>query len=128
MTTLERQLANEIAKDITKGGDGEKLDAWAKRSPFLPAPLGLVAKLYAEITMLREKVADLEQRPAIAYKGTWDPSRLYAAGDLVTFSGSMWAAKTASVSRRPPDAAAWQLCVRKGADGRDCICGKDTKR
>jgi hypothetical protein len=77
------------------------------------------------IEELKKRVTELEQRPVVAYKGIWNEHQLYGAGEFVTFSGSMWIAKTACIGRRPgTDPNGWQLVVKRGADGRD---GKDLR-
>ena len=73
------------------------------------------------VNALTKRVAELEARPAgVQYRGVWDATRLYAKDEAVTFTGAVWIALSANVSRRPPAAGIWQLAVRKGADGRDC--------
>jgi hypothetical protein len=123
MTALSKKLAAEVQRDID-GHDGETLQEWAKRSPFLPSPLAVVASLAAKITTLEAKIAELEQRPAaISYKGVWNAGTRYSVGDATTDHGGIWIAKAASVSRRPgsdQSAAFWQLAVQRGRDGKPC--------
>jgi hypothetical protein len=125
MTPLSKALATEVQRDI-EGRDGEKLQEWAKRSPFLPSPLAVVASLAAKIAALEAKIAELEQRPAagLKYCGTWDGSRVYAKDEAITHAGAMWVALTSNISRRPPADGVWKLAVRKGSDGKDgrCVC------
>ncbi len=79
-----------------------------------------VSALTAEHAALTARITALEARQ---YKGVWDASTLYAAGAMVTHSGSTWSAKSDSIARRPgSDPNAWQLACKAGRDGRD---GKD---
>lgn len=130
MTALSKKLAAEVQRDID-GHDGETLQEWAKRSPFLPSPLAVVASLAAKITTLEAKVAQLEQRPAsVKYCGVWNVATRYNIGDAATFDGGVWIAKQPSVSRRPggtDSATFWQLAVQRGRPGKPCSCPHCTK-
>jgi integrin beta 3 len=55
--------------------------------------------------------------PALIYRRAYEKGRAYAAGDVITRKGALWVALE-DTSSEPP-AAAWQLCVRSGADGKD---------
>jgi hypothetical protein len=64
------------------------------------------------------------------YCGVYLSERAYDAGDQVTYGGNQWIAKRATMLR--PDehgdgARDWQLCVRKGRDGKQGLPGKDGK-
>ena len=55
------------------------------------------------------------------YKGVWEPGA-YVAGSIVTHGGSAWIAKTTTGSKPGEPAIesrAWQLMVKRGADGKD---------
>jgi hypothetical protein len=67
---------------------------------------------------LARRVAMLEQRPALEYKGVWQSDVAYSTGAVVTRSGSMWTALISSRGLAPGQGnAGWQLCV-KGAPRR----------
>jgi hypothetical protein len=70
---------------------------------------------------LDARVKALEDRPGgVEYKGTWAADRLYGKNQAVTCAGSLWIALSPSVSRRPGvSEGVWQLCCKKGADGKD---------
>jgi hypothetical protein len=79
-----------------------------------------LAQRDAEISALKIAVATLQERPPnMTYKGIWLSNEAYTAGDVTTFDGHMWYAKTASTGVRPGSSPAWQLCVRAGRDLRD---------
>jgi hypothetical protein len=62
---------------------------------------------------LEAKIAELEARPAgVSYQGTWDATKVYGRDQAITWGGSLWIAKSASIGKKPPDAC-WQLAVRK---------------
>jgi hypothetical protein len=70
----------------------------------------------------------LEERsfrlPVVLYRGTYTEGRTYDAGDVVTHQRSAWCCLTTTGTRPGEAAAAWQLMVMRGRDGRD---GKDPK-
>ena len=75
-------------------------------------------KIAEAVAPLREKIAALEARPDIKYCGTWHDSTTYEPGDFTTFAGSMWHCRARCHGRRPGEAPdAWQLAVKRGADG-----------
>lgn len=54
---------------------------------------------------------------AIVYRGIWNVDTPYEVGDVVTFGGSSWIARTESASVKPGgDEAVWQLMVKRGRD------------
>jgi hypothetical protein len=54
------------------------------------------------------------------YKGVWSAGD-FLKGDMVTFGGSVFVAKR-DTNSRPESDDSWQLCVKRGRDGKD---GKD---
>jgi hypothetical protein len=72
----------------------------------------------AELSPLRERIAELEARPTMKYAGVFDRTRSYKAGAVVTYQGSAWVANLESKGVRPGDGAAWQLMVKRGKDAR----------
>lgn len=68
---------------------------------------------------LEARVAELESKPSVEYRGVWRSNEEYRRGNLVTHDGSMWHAEIVSNGLIPGDGtAAWKLCVKKGKDGR----------
>jgi hypothetical protein len=58
--------------------------------------------------------------PVMVYKGIWKEGA-YAKGNTVTTGGSLWHCNK-DTTDKPGTSEAWQLCAKKGTDGRD---GKD---
>ena len=72
---------------------------------------------------LEERLTALEKRPVLTYRDLWREGTSYAAGDSVSWSGSLWAARADGLLERPSlDSDSWRLVVKRGRDGRD---GKD---
>lgn len=65
------------------------------------------------------RLTALEARQkAFRYRGTWRSDEQYDEGNFVTHAGSIWHCKHATHGK-PGDSDAWQLAVKRGADGRD---------
>jgi hypothetical protein len=79
------------------------------------------APLCDRILALEQRCGALERQPrGLQYCGVWTEGHRYAKGDVVTDAGSMCAALANSVTSRPTDdPGSWQLCVKRGKDGRD---------
>lgn len=77
----------------------------------------------AELAALADRVARLEGQlktagPGLRYRGVFQDGDEYAAGDVVTFRGSMWHAWESTAARPGDNGSAWQLCVKAGRDSR----------
>lgn len=57
--------------------------------------------------------------PTMVYKEVWKEGETYQKGHVVTWGGSMWIAKNADVTSKPATSSDWQLCVKRGTDGKD---------
>lgn len=53
-----------------------------------------------------------------SYQGVWDGAKSYVRNQTVTHAGSLWISKRETNSKPGTDDS-WQLCVKKGRDGRD---------
>ena len=73
-------------------------------------------RIAAAVQPLESRVVELEARE---YQGVWEHDKTYAKGAMVTHDGSLWIARSASISVRPGTTPVWQLAIRKGRDGRD---------
>jgi hypothetical protein len=71
----------------------------------------------AAVMPLRDRIAELEARPALKYCGVWSEG-VYQEGHFVSHGGSLWACKRATLGK-PGQSDDWQLAVKRGADGRD---------
>lgn len=76
------------------------------------------AKL-AAIESLTSRIVELEARPTLAYRGVWAANTDYVEGNCVTHSGSLWTCIAATSAKPGSGGGGWQLCVKKGNDGKD---------
>jgi hypothetical protein len=63
-----------------------------------------------------------EQRftmPVLIYRGVYQPSQTYAAGDTVTWAGSLWHANEETSAKPDQGGGAWTLAAKRGRDGKD---------
>ena len=74
--------------------------------------------LQSKIDALETKIGDLQKRKVPEYKGVWVDDTHYLAASMVTSAGSLWIAKRDTVDA-PGSSVDWQLCVKRGKDGRD---------
>jgi hypothetical protein len=79
----------------------------------LPKALGQV------LGAKEKRLAALEQRPSIQYRGLYTAGVPYQPGDVITHKGALWHANIASIGDTPGEGANWTLCVKAGRDGRD---------
>jgi len=56
--------------------------------------------------------------PVMLDRGVFSEGKEYAAGDVVSFGGSMWVAQK-ETGERPGTGDGWRLSVKKGRDGKD---------
>ena len=78
---------------------------------------GQAAEQITELETLIERVKSLEARPEMSYRGVWHLNEDYRLGDFVTHNGSIFHCWTPTKDR-PGESNAWQLAVKKGADGK----------
>ena len=65
---------------------------------------------------LEERVAALEAKPTLAYRGVWDGAKLYAPGTFITHGGSVWHSDVESRGVRPGEGnSIWRLAVKRGS-------------
>lgn len=72
----------------------------------------LSPRLYA----LEQRVAEIERHP-FRYSGAWEAGS-YDKGEFASHRGSLWFCHEPT-SSRPGTDETWQLCVKKGRDGKD---------
>ena len=63
---------------------------------------------------LAARLATIEARGELVYRGTWTNGVLYRRGNFTTHGGSCWACL--EDTRTAPPGAAWQLAVKRGSD------------
>ena len=66
-----------------------------------------------------KRIEDLERRPKMEYLGIWNAEKFYEIGDVVTDHGSMFFCRQSTRERPGENNSCWQLCVKRGQDGRD---------
>jgi hypothetical protein len=77
-----------------------------------------IRALDSRIAELQSRIQILEARPELKYLGTHEPGTFYVEGNLVTKGGSLWICRTATQAV-PGSDTSWQLCCKRGTDGRD---------
>ena len=82
--------------------------------------LAPVIKNYVQRSLepVTKRLDGLEERGSLEYRGIFEDSTVYRKGDLVTRDGSLWIAKSPT-HERPGASSDWQLCVKRGQNGRD---------
>jgi hypothetical protein len=114
-----REIIAMLRKDDTTGDGAEAVGAITREFDALTKAgfcsivamiLSLNVRSCQAIRSLRARIAELEQRPALAYRGIWQQRREYQAGSLVTDKGAMWLALE-STDTRPPGPS-WKLTAK----------------
>jgi hypothetical protein len=59
--------------------------------------------------------------PFLRYVGVYQDGKAYTAGDVVTWAGSTWTAAEATATKPGDGSKSWQLCVKRGRDGKDGV-------
>ncbi len=89
--------------------------------------LTLIDAIADACIVLTDKVIELEQRGTLSYRGVWSAGEPYQPGEAVTYNGSLWIAKVATVGVQPGDGVTFQLAAKRGRDGKDGRDGRDGK-
>lgn len=77
-----------------------------------------------KLAALEARIAALECKPSLQYRGVWVEVEPYKSGDFVTFDGAVWACKRSNPGAPGKDHDGWQLAVQRGRPGKD---GKDLR-
>jgi hypothetical protein len=84
-----------------------------------------VARLGVDFANLDGRyVNEADAGTPISWRGVWNATTNYAAGDVVTRAGSSYAATVPNVNMAPPSGQTWQLLARKGDQGVQGIQGE----
>ena len=67
---------------------------------------------------LEQRIAALESRKSLNYRGVFRDGVEHQAGDIVTFDGSMWHCNAATTDRSGGTSNSWTMCVKRGRDAR----------
>lgn len=107
--------ANYVAEPVAAKGRSGLTSAAISiiASSLAPVIKELLKMRDDRIAALEARVVELEQRPELKWAGIFDPMRAYAAGSLVTRSGSLWLA-TALTAQQPGSSADWKLICKQG--------------
>lgn len=65
--------------------------------------------------------------PMMIYRGVFQAGTTYERGDVATWAGSTWHAHEPTTAK-PGESKAWQLMVKKGADGKSGPAGPEGPR
>ena len=68
------------------------------------------------VAKLEERLQTLEERP-MRYLGVYENGKAYFKNSVCTHGGSMWIALSDTI-QPPGETDAWQLCVKRGRDGK----------
>ena len=69
-------------------------------------------RIHTRLIALERRLAELEERRAMSYRGIWSQDEHYSEGDYCTHAGSLWHANEGTRSHPGRDAS-WQLCVKR---------------
>jgi hypothetical protein len=105
----------------------EKKEAARRRPPPPPSidPEALGAEMRAlveeRLRPIEDKLAELDARPTgLSYDGVWRPGKSYARNTGVSHKGSTWVAVRDFPDNEPGVVSSgWQLCAKRGRDGKD---------
>jgi hypothetical protein len=97
------------------GGMNARIDDIDRRVRSMPASKSADADTIAR---LEARIADLEARPTMQYRGTWEAGKQYVPGDFCTHGGSVWHCNSATLDRPGATPTSWTLAVKRGADAR----------
>ncbi|WP_156936522.1 hypothetical protein [Mesorhizobium sp. LNJC384A00] len=68
---------------------------------------------------LEARLAEIESKPGMAYRGVWQRDAAYRRGDVCTHQGSSWHCELdQSQGLQPGEGLGWKLMVKKGRDAR----------
>src|SRR5262245_54585355 len=70
------------------------------------------------ISILEDRIRQLESTPTLKYLGVHVPGREYSEGEFVTAAGSVWFCKRTTTTN-PGSSHDWQLAVKRGDKGKD---------
>jgi len=90
-----------------------------------PAPIEIIVRHVeviepdADLDARLRRFEEAQAKGLLAYDGTYDPDRTYAAGALVTWGGSLWHANRETSARPDGNPEDWSLAVKRGRNGKD---------
>lgn len=82
-----------------------------------------VGPLRTRVATLEQQLAtvttDLQEHPPLRAGGVWRPRTAFAAGEAVTYDGSLWICTTAHTAGDRFQHDHWRLAVKRGRDAKD---------
>ena len=66
------------------------------------------------IVALEQRIAALERKPSVKFRGVYEHGKAYQPGDAATHHGSLWICTAATTGEPNRDFVAWKLAVKKG--------------
>ena len=64
--------------------------------------------------------------PALIYRGVYTDGKAYHPGDTVTWAGQLYHCQVATMAKPEEFSRDWQLCTKRGRDGKSGRDGRDT--
>jgi hypothetical protein len=106
---------DEYLKWVMKSGvDPTAKAADSPMAGLMRAMAPVVADYVAKvIAPLKERIKELENRPATKYVGVFEIGRTYEPGNFATDKGAIWHCNS-QTRQRPGDNADWTLAVKSG--------------
>lgn len=68
----------------------------------------------AAVNQLAARIVQLEQRPAVAWRGIWREGTAYQEASLVTHAGALWIAERSTDVRPGTTDSNWRMIVKSG--------------
>jgi len=135
LTTLDYEAVDAWVTDSILGRD---TDDQFRRTGFCAREFWIVAPLLRwlreinqknhqrneRIAALEQRVRELEARPTHKYRGVFTEGAWYDPLNSVTRDGSLWMCLARTNATPGGGDPAWQLCVKRGADGKP---GRDAR-
>ena len=110
-TEPTRRLADPNRSKAPPDKDGRKTPVmWRELIKFVDEMTPLIREhVGARMKPLEERIAELESRKSLEYRGTFRTDTEYGLNDLVTHSGQLWLCQQQGTRKKPGDADAWRL-------------------
>ena len=114
---LARKAVAEVYPELMQAAkDGDRVCSYSQG--IHSANWRMFENLLAMTFELIKRVADLERRPQVEFKGVWREGQAYPRGAMVSHQGSTWCAMNDHPGRPGEPSSNWQLAVKRGRDGK----------
>ena len=117
LDSMREQIRNELLLELRSAPAVSTPEPVVEVREEIPATPGVTleemdARIEARFRKLQVRTF------ADVYREVYRDEEQYARGDVVTYGGSLWLAKSDSKDERPGTSDAWRLIVKKGADAK----------